>query len=113
MSKVELEKDDVEDPFVKYVASTGFKAVKYELRTGDPDRLVLLPWPHLFFIEFKRKGETPRKIQRLRMAELSSLGYAVHWTDNLKEAKKIYDKAYADYREGRTDRAARVHGAES
>lgn len=90
MAKKELERK-AEDKFVDYVKADNNLALKYELRKGDPDRLVLLHKGNHFFIEFKRVGYEPRKLQWIRIRELRSMGHAVYWTDCYEEAIEIYE----------------------
>ena len=87
--KRELE-SKVEGNFVDYVVRDGNLSLKYELRAGDPDQLVLLQKGNHFFIEFKREGEEPRKLQWYRIKELRRMGHAVYWTDDYEEALAIY-----------------------
>jgi hypothetical protein len=53
---------------------------------GAPDRLVLCPGGHAFFIEFKRPGEKPAAAQILYHTELASLGFSVYTCDNVADA---------------------------
>lgn len=43
-----------------------------------PDRLVLCPDQHFFWIEFKRIGEGPRPSQRTKFRELQRSGHHVY-----------------------------------
>lgn len=83
--KVELE---IELDFVIEANKRGVKAIKFidPSTTGAPDRIVLCPRKHTFFIEFKKPGEEPRAKQRLYIKELMDLGYKVYTIDNLPDA---------------------------
>lgn len=45
---------------------------------GAPDRIVLLPGAKIVFVELKRPGEKPRKLQTKRAEELRALGFKVY-----------------------------------
>jgi hypothetical protein len=49
----------------------------YPLRVGDPDRILLLPGGRAAFVEMKKDGKKPSKIQRVMHAELSAMGFEV------------------------------------
>jgi hypothetical protein len=49
---------------------------------GIPDRLVLLPGGRVGFIELKRPGKVPTKIQAFWIQQLVNRGFAAGWTDN-------------------------------
>lgn len=49
---------------------------------GMPDRIVLLPDEKFGFVEVKRPGQKPRKLQERRHHRLRSLGYKVFVLDN-------------------------------
>ena len=87
----------IERRFVEYVEDEGGVAIKITKRIGYPDRLVLLPEGRKFFIEFKRPGEKPRKIQLHVHKELERLGHGVYVCDNYEEALEIYEKEKAGW----------------
>lgn len=82
----------IEDRFVKLVVDDGFEVIKGSGKVGWPDREVFLNNGHMFFIEFKRPGKKPTKIQRFRIATLKRLGHHAFWTDSYEEAVKIYEE---------------------
>lgn len=45
---------------------------------GVPDRLVLLPYGRIAFVECKAPGEDLRPLQRKRKAQLEALGFSVY-----------------------------------
>ena len=58
-------------------------------------------WPdHLFvnrnglhlWIEFKKPGKNPSKLQYYRIKQLRDQSAVAYWTDNLEGAKKLLDK---------------------
>lgn len=44
---------------------------------GVPDRMVLFPGGHTFFVELKQTGEQPSAIQRVWHGRLRDLGFSV------------------------------------
>lgn len=57
-----------------------------------PDRQGYFPNGHVFFIEFKRPGEKPRRGQLFIHNLLRKLGFAVHVCKSYDSAKIIIDK---------------------
>lgn len=81
----------IENDFVDYAADLEVLAKKFkdDSDTGAPDRICLCPFGHAFFIEFKRKGEPPRKKQLLYHKRLRRRGFSVYICDTLEQAKKV------------------------
>jgi hypothetical protein len=50
---------------------------------GLPDRMIILPKVPIYFIEFKRPGEKPRKIQQVIIRKLRELGVIVYVVSTL------------------------------
>lgn len=59
--------------------------------SGVPDRIVLMPVPpehqeivskYVQFIEVKRPGKEPTKLQRHWLAKLTGLGFFATWVDH-------------------------------
>lgn len=50
--------------------------------SGLPDRLMLLPGGKMCFVEFKKKGEKPRRLQVYRVEQLRALGFNVFIVDD-------------------------------
>jgi hypothetical protein len=76
--------------FTSYVASKNGFCVKMEKRHW-PDRLIVIPGGHCFFIEFKRKGEVPRKAQTLMHQRLRAINHKVYVCDNYDDAVRVYE----------------------
>lgn len=52
---------------------------------GVPDRLVLMPYGKLGFVEVKQKGQQPRSLQLMRMKQLTKLGYPCFVLDDIEQ----------------------------
>ncbi len=89
-----LEKQ-VEQYLVKQVKSLGGLSLKLTSLIGIPDRLVLLPGSRLVFIELKRPGEKPRKVQILRMKQLRKLGFKTYVADSYESVNKLLSEVVA------------------
>ena len=85
----------------------GVEHLKLSLSTnaGWPDDVFLLPLRPAW-IEFKRPGKKPQKLQEYRMEHLRSLGYDVSWFDNAEKAiqwltalraARLSEKSSSDY----------------
>lgn len=75
---------------------------------GWPDRIVLWRGPSLMFIEFKRAGEKPRKLQEFVHNTLRDFGFVVEVHDDCYTAlESVKAKVRSDYA---TDKR---HGADS
>ena len=61
--------------------------------TGRPDRLFLIPGGKPLFIEFKKVGEEPEKIQLHRHEELRILGYDIEVHDTREGAINAIENA--------------------
>jgi hypothetical protein len=81
----------VEAQFVEWVEAVGFRTIKLELRhdRGWPDRIVILPGGVTVWVEFKRLGEVPTKLQQHRHNFLRAHGHVVICTD---DARTAYDE---------------------
>ena len=59
---------------------------------GVPDRIVLLPYGRIGFVEVKAPGEKPRKLQVSRHRLLRRLGFGVYVLDRPEGIEKILEK---------------------
>jgi hypothetical protein len=87
----------IEDAVVNWAKVTGIPVFKLKLDTnsGWPDRMFLLPNGRACFIEFKRPGEKPRKLQEHRAITLEQLGYNVYTAINKFAAIRWLETLYA------------------
>lgn len=81
---------DIEEKVVEHALSLGALHLKLNVRgrTGWPDQMFLHNGKVLF-LELKRPGEEPTKIQAHTHSLIRQQGGWVEWTDNLDEAKRI------------------------
>jgi hypothetical protein len=84
-----LEKID-EQKVVSFAESKGFMVLKLNVlgRRGWPDRMFVYKGK-VFFIEFKRAGETPAKLQQEIHARIRSHNVDVYVVDNWADGSDI------------------------
>ena len=78
-----------EQYLTKMVQSLGGLSLKLTSLIGIPDRLVLLPEGKVIFVELKRPGEKPRKIQEARMRQLKKLGFKTYVVDSYEQIDRL------------------------
>lgn len=89
LQEVKLEKTH-ENNFVDRAATYSCRAIKFEIvgDNGYPDRIVLCPGPHTFFIEFKRtEDHEPDPLQLRKHRLLRGMGYTVYVAWSLDQAE--------------------------
>lgn len=59
--------------------------------SGVPDRIVLIPFGRIAFVEVKASGEKLRPLQRLRIRTLRRLGFKAFVLDNPEQIGEIID----------------------
>jgi len=83
---------------VQYANSIGIRSYKMN-GTGHrsmPDRLFLIPYNKVVFIEFKRAGEVCTTLQLLKIAELRANGFTVEVVeDRYVGMRLLYDALVA------------------
>ena len=82
---------DIEQAAVDWATARGWESIKFTPRgnRGWPDRIFISLCGLHVWIEFKKPGETPRKLQAYRIKQLRKRAVNAHWTDSLNEAKEI------------------------
>lgn len=87
-----LEKQ-IEKHVCDYARSQGFLAYKFTspARAAVPDRLMVTPHGHVFFIEFKKEGAKITPAQEREHQLLRSKGIVVYVVDNVAYGKKLID----------------------
>lgn len=59
---------------------------------GVPDRLILLPYGKLAFIELKAPGKAMRPLQEKRKRQLEQLGFLVYCIDSVIQIGGVLDE---------------------
>ena len=73
------------------VKAAGGMCLKQTGMSGIPDRLVVMPGGKCAFVELKAPGEKPRKLQVIRMKQLSKLGFQCIVVDGMEQVAKVVD----------------------
>ncbi len=86
---------DEEAKLVRHAVNTGWLAMKINIlgHRGWPDRLFIGPRGLTVWIEMKKKGQKPRKLQSFRIQQLENYGHRVGWFDNAQDACNFLDAA--------------------
>lgn len=59
---------------------------------GMPDRIALLPYGHMAFVEVKALGQKPRPLQEARHRKLRELGFRVYVLDDPEDIEEIIEE---------------------
>ena len=88
-----LEKD-IEKRVKDYARRNGWLAFKWAgvNQRGVPDDIFINRHGFILFIEFKREGNKPTKLQALRIKQLRDQNCTVFVVDNVAFGKKIIDE---------------------
>ncbi len=88
-----LEKS-VEQKLTKAVKDKGGLALKFVSPNfnGVPDRLVLMPFGKMAFIELKAPKKKMRALQIKRKRQLESLGFSVYCVDDVRMIGDVIDE---------------------
>lgn len=85
------------------VSDRGGMAIKLlsQLHRGLPDRLVLMPGEHVYFVETKSTGEKPTRLQKHCHNQLQKLGFNVWVIDSTESLDRFLswlddDRMYDD-----------------
>ena len=83
----------IEEKLVKAVKKAGGLALKLVSPgyVGVPDRIILIAFGKIGFVEVKAPGEKPRKIQLKRHRELKALGFNTYILDDASQIGGIID----------------------
>lgn len=81
----------LEQKFVKAVKAKGGLALKFVSPNyaGVPDRLILIAYGHIGFVEVKAPNHKPRKLQETRIRKLRQMGFKVYVLDHEEQIEKI------------------------
>ena len=84
---------NIEQACTKYANSRDIVCVKLNRLIGLPDK-VFLRYGKLFFVEFKRPGQEPRKIQIYWHELLRRHNFNVYVVNNFKQFTEILDNEF-------------------
>ncbi len=89
-----MREKEIEQKLVKAVKAQGGLCMKFTSPgfDGVPDRLVLLPFGRIAFIELKAPGKKPRRLQIRRMKQLSALGVKCFVIDSVDMIGGVLDE---------------------
>ena len=59
--------------------------------SGEPDRIVILPWNRIYFVELKAPCKQMRLLQRKRRQQLEALGFPVFCVDCPEQIQPAID----------------------
>lgn len=88
------EEQNLEQKLVKAVKALGGLALKFVSPgcDGVPDRLILIAYGHISFVEVKAKGKKPRPLQVKRINQIRKLGFKVFVLDDASQIQAIIDQ---------------------
>lgn len=77
----------------KYAEKIGYISLKVTVaaQRGWPDHLYINRHGHHVWIEFKKLGEKPSKLQNHRLKQLTERGVTATWSDDWDTTKDILD----------------------
>ena len=92
------EEKKLEQKLVKAVRDIGGLALKFVSPgcDGVPDRLILIAYGKVAFVEVKAKGKKPRPIQLRRINQIKNLGFLVFILDDEKDIPSIIQQVKGD-----------------
>ena len=92
------EEKKIEQKLVKAVRNIGGLALKFVSPgcDGVPDRLILIAYGKVAFVEVKAKGKKPRPIQIRRINQIKNLGFLVFILDDEKDIPSIIQQVKGD-----------------
>lgn len=85
--KPPLEKD-IEKKVCAWAKQQGCLVYKFTSpsQRSVPDRMFVLPYGTVVFIEFKAPGKVPTELQRKELLKLTDQGVRASWSDNSEQA---------------------------
>lgn len=92
---VPLLERDIQAKFILKCKAHGFDALKHVCpgRAGEPDVEVRFTDKagngHVAYVELKKPGEEPTKIQEHTLMQLRAAGFIAGWADNADDAFKV------------------------
>ncbi len=88
-----MKEAQIERALVKAVKGMEGLALKFVSpgMDGVPDRIVLLPYGRLAFVELKAPGKQLRPLQVKRKGQLEALGFSVYCVDAVEQITEVLD----------------------
>lgn len=87
-----MKESQIEKTVTKYAKLCGWLSYKFTSpgMRGVTDRIYLRNG-QIIFIEYKKEGEIPRKLQAKRIKELKNQGFRVECIDNIEKGIKFFN----------------------
>lgn len=87
--------NSIEKKFKEEVEKLGGKAFKFSSpgNNGVPDRIVIIK-SKCYFVELKRPGVKPRKLQKAVMKTFNRLGFKVYVIDSIEKVGDFIDEIH-------------------
>lgn len=81
----------LEARLVREIEARGGMALKYtsQFHRGIPDRICLLPYGLIYFVELKSTGKAPTKLQTHALKRIFDLGFSGYVIDNTEGLDKF------------------------
>ena len=85
---------DIEKRVCDYAKTKDFLVYKFSSpqRAAVPDRMMVMPSGHIFFIEFKRSGQKPTPAQKREHPRLRGHNVFVAVIDNVEDGIALIDR---------------------
>jgi hypothetical protein len=85
---------DIEQYLVKEIKKLGGRCDKFQTpaRRAAPDRICLLSYGLLIFVECKRPGKKPTPAQYKELDDLMSLGFWATWVSTRQEVNELIEQ---------------------
>jgi Holliday junction resolvase len=84
----------LEARLVREIEARGGMALKYtsQFHRGIPDRICLLPYGNIYFVELKSTGKKPTKLQEHAMQKLRDLSHIVVVISSTQELEDLLEQ---------------------
>lgn len=85
---------EIEKKVTDYAKNKNFLSYKFTSPSNRsvPDRLFISPTGNIFFIEFKRQGKLPTKLQSYTIKAMTTRGVKVSIIDDYDKGKLLIDE---------------------
>lgn len=88
----DVSEKDIEQYFRRKCKARGWLCLKFVSpgNRGVPDRIVLAGFGVTFWVEFKKPGEKPTKLQQAKHRDFAAIGHEVYVVDSFELADEMY-----------------------